>query len=271
MFTYKVWDEICQELSNKNTIRADEILSQEDNKDWIVVKHDIETNVPKALILAKIEAKYNIQATYYVQADLVNDNHKILQEIQKLGHEIAYHYDVLDANGGDFKLAKEEFDKNIELFNSFGFDIKTVCPHGNPLINRDGWSSNKDFFRDKEIAKSYPNILDIVVELPNRLKNSYTYISDAGYGWKEIVNIDSNDIKNSGDIDLGDYNNLLNFIKEQNRVILSTHPHRWEEGYIKALFNLYRFKTLRFVARKLSSISFLKKIMSKFYFLAKKV
>jgi len=269
MFVYSQWDSICQELSNLKTIRADEILSQKD-LEWIVIKHDIETNVPKALELAKIEAKYGIQATYYVQADLVKDSYRILQEIQKLGHEITYHYDVLDANSGDFTLATEEFDKNIKLFNSFGFEIKTICPHGNPLINRDGWSSNKDFFRDKNIADRFSNILDIVVELPKRV-DSYLYISDAGYGWKEIVNIADNDIKNSGDIDLGDYKSFLKRVKIEKRVIISTHPHRWEKSHLKALFNLYRFKTLRFVARKLSSISLLKKIMSKFYFLAKKV
>jgi len=271
MFIFRIWDRLCQELSHYNTILARDILKQESSSEWMVIKHDVETNVAKALVLAKIEAKYNLKATYYVQADLVESNYKILQEIQKLGHEVTYHYDVLDANGGDFTSAKEAFEENVAQFNRFGFDIQTVCPHGNPLMNRDGWSSNKDFFRDKEIAENYSNVLDIVVALPNRLKKSYTYISDAGYGWKEIANIESNDIKNSGDIDLGDYNHLLKFIKEKNRVILSTHPHRWEKSYIKALFNLYRFKTLRFVARRLSSIPFLKKVMSKFYFLAKKV
>jgi len=269
MFVYSVWDKICQELSTLNSIRADEILNQED-LEWIVIKHDIETDVPKALELAKIEARYNLKATYYVQADLVENNYKILQEIQKLGHEITYHYDVLDANGGDFALAIEEFERNIELFGSFGFEIRTICPHGNPLINRDGWSSNKDFFRDKDIANRFSNILDIVIELPKRV-DSYLYISDTGYGWKEIVNISDNDIKNGGDIDLGDYKSFLNRVKQDKRVIISTHPHRWEKSYYKALFNLYRFKTLRFVARKLSSIPFFKKIMSKFYFLAKKV
>jgi len=269
MFVYSEWDKICQELSTLKTIRADEIPSKKD-LEWIVVKHDIETNVPKALELAKIEAKYSIQATYYVQVDLVKDNYKILQEIQKLGHEITYHYDVLDANGGDFTLATEEFIQNIKLFNSFGFEVKTICPHGNPLINRDGWSSNKDFFRDKTIADRFSNILDVVIDLPKRI-DSYLYISDTGYGWKEIVNITDNDIKNGGDIDLGDYKSFLERVKQEKRVIISTHPHRWERSYPKALFNLYRFKTLRYTARKLSSIPFLKKIMSKFYFLAKKV
>ena len=66
------------------------------------------------------------------------------------------------------------------------FIVSTVCPHGNPIINRDGWSSNKDFFRDTDISKMFPDILDIVVHLPSRLGNNYVYISDAGYSWKII-------------------------------------------------------------------------------------
>jgi hypothetical protein len=270
MFVYASWDTICQELSQCKTIRADEILIQEPNSNWVVVKHDVETAVYKALILAKIEAKYKIRATYYIQADLVRDNYKILQEIQKLGHEVSYHYDVLDANSGDFDLAIKEFNENIDLFHSYGLEVKTVCPHGNPLINRKGWSSNKDFFRNREICSRFSDILDIVVELPNKVER-YLYISDAGYRWKQIVNIEDNDIKNGGDIDLGDYKNLLKTIKKSKCTIISTHPHRWEKSYMKSLFNLYRFNTLRFIAKKLASIGFLRNIMSKFYFLAKKV
>jgi len=271
MFIYTIWDEICKELSSLKTIKVNEILQQENDSKWIVIKHDVETDVNKALVLAKIEHKYGIEATYFVQADLVESGFKILQEIQQLGHEVTYHYDVLDANNGDYELATQEFIQNIKLFSSFGFEVKTVCPHGNPLINRDGWLSNKDFFRDENIVDRFSNILDIVVELPLKVESSYTYISDAGYGWQEIVNISDNDIKNGGDIALGDYKNLLETIGSRDRVILSTHPHRWEKIRVKAFFNLYRFKTLRYISRKLSTIAFLKKIMSKFYFLAKKV
>jgi hypothetical protein len=270
MFVYSVWDEICQALSKLRTIRADEILNQGDDTDWVVVKHDVETNVCKALALAKIEAAYGIRATYYVQADLVKDNVRTLQKIQTLGHEVTYHYDVLDANRGDFDLAMKEFGTNIDLFNTFGFSVQTVCPHGNPLINRKGWSSNKDFFRNPEVKKQFPHILDIVVELPRNVEK-YLYISDAGYSWKQIANITDNDLQNSGDIDLKNHANLLRMIKAHERVIISTHPHRWEKSYLKALLNMFRFKVLRVIARTLSLIPLFRYIMSRFYFLAKKV
>ncbi len=272
MFIYAIWDEICLEISkSKKSIRIDQIVEQSGNAKWIAIKHDVETNVEKAEQLAKIEYKYGIQATYYVQADLLQGNIEKLKKIQNMGHEVTYHYDVLDANNGNFDVASDEFAKIIKAFAFYGFEVRTVCPHGNPIVIRDGWSSNKDFFRDKSIVEKFPNILDMVVQLPNILSDTYAYISDTGYGWRQIVNIKDNDIVNHGDIDLGDYKNLLKIIDNEDRVILSTHPHRWEGSKYKFLFNVYFFKMLRFVAKKAASIPFFKKIMSKYYYLAKKV
>ena len=271
MFIYSIWSVICAEISKKsNTITVSQILNQS-TSNWIAIKHDVETNVEKALHIAKIEAKYNIKATYYIQADLLDKNYELLQKISSLGHEVTYHYDVLDANNGDINKSIEEFTSNIEKFKKYGFDVQTVCPHGNPVMIRSGWNSNKDFFRDNEVVKLFPNILDMVVQLPDRLDYKYTYISDAGYCWNQIVNIESNDVKNDGDIKIKDYKELLEFISTKESVILSAHPHRWEKSILKFLYNVYIFKILRFVARQISSVPILKKIISKYYYLAKKI
>jgi len=272
MFVFSNWDKICNELSTAfRCIRSDQILEQEDGSKWLVVKHDVETNVTKALTLAKIENKHGICATYYVQADLLKNNYKYLQEIAALGHEVTYHYDVLDACNGDYEVAIDSFKKVIEEFKSFGFEVRTVCPHGNPIKIRNGWSSNKDFFRNQKVNGLFPDILDIVVQLSKKLEINYTYISDAGYSWKKIVNVQDNDKKNVGDIDLGKSLDFLNMLKKERAIILSTHPHRWESSKIKFILKLTTFKIVRYIARKVASVKFLKKIMSKYYYLAKKI
>lgn len=272
MFIYSIWDELCKNISlNSKSIAANQILNQPENTSWIVIKHDVETNVSKALELAKIENKHNIKATYFVQADLLDENYKILQEIKALGHEVTYHYDVMDANLGNIDEAIKEFTYNINKFKKYGFSVETVCPHGNPVMIRNGWSSNKDFFRNKVVQKIFANILDIVVDLPNKINYKYIYISDAGYSWKEIVNIENNDVKNYGDLDIKDYKELLVTIKNQDNVILSTHPHRWKKNTFKFICNLYLFKTLRFIASKIFRVPILKNILSKYYYLAKKI
>ena len=46
-------------------------------KRYIVLKHDVETNVSRALQLAKIEHKYGHNGSYYVQAYLMDDKKNI--------------------------------------------------------------------------------------------------------------------------------------------------------------------------------------------------
>ena len=268
LFIYANWEKVCKALEGK-TIRADEILDNKLSQNWIVIKHDVETNVAKALILAKIEAKYNIASTYYVQADLLDENYKILQEIAKLGHEVTYHYDVLDACDGDMEKSIKSFTDYKNQFESFGFKIKTVCPHGNPIKIRNGWSSNKDFFRNEEVNRLFPHILDIVIHLKNQLDNPYTYVSDAGYSFQEIGNIDSNDKDENKDRKIEE--DLIVFLKRKKFLILSTHPHRWESNAFKFILKVYGFKSIRVIAKQLAKIGFFKKIMSKYYYLAKRV
>ena len=268
MFVYSHWKKICKNLSeNHKCILANQILEQDEDCRWVVVKHDVETNVSKALKLAKIEYKYNIKATYYVQSYLLKDNEADLKEISRLGHEVSYHYDVLDSNNGNYQYAISEFIRTLHDFKELGFIVSTVCPHGNPILNRDGWSSNKDFFRDIDISNMFPDILDIIVHLPSRLAKNYVYISDAAYSWKIISNVEDNDIKNNGDQEITDFFKVLS--ENTECLIISTHPHRWQSSKIIIISKTIMFKIIRFIARLVSKIPFAKNIMSKYYYLAK--
>ena len=272
IFTYRSWDKICDILSkNYDCILARDILDYDNNNGWMVVKHDVETDVEKSLIIARIEASYGIRSTYYVQSSLLKDNLDLLRQIKDLGHDVTYHYDVLDANNGDFDLAISEFRKTVILFNKNGFNVDTVCPHGNPILDRKGWSSNKDFFRNDVVSSNFPEILDIVVHLPERLGVRYCYVSDASYKFKKIANIHDNDIRNLGDDIIPDIHNFLIKNKKNDSMIISTHPHRWESNAIKFLFRRSLFIILRFVARQLNHFIFFRRIMSRYYYFSKKI
>ena len=272
MFVYSQWDLYCSEMSkNFNCIRADEIPLQLPDTRWVSIKHDVETNVPKAVKIAQIEAKYGIKSTYFVQSYLLKDNLSLLSKIASLGHEVTYHYDVLDSNRGNFDKAEAEFLSCIEQFRNSGFEVRTVCPHGNPVMNRDGWSSNKDFFRNSVVANRFSNIFDIVVQAKEVIKGEYSYISDAGYGWKLIGNVDNNDIQDSADVKVKNLTDVTNMLKETRRAIISSHPHRWSGNYFFAYFNMIVFKVIRCFVRLISKVDFVKGVLSKYYYLAKKI
>lgn len=275
MFAYKYWENFCRELKENEiySVTAESVLSGKENS-FLILKHDVEDNPQKALDMAKIEAKYSHKGTYYVQGFLMNDeNLPIFKEIQQLGHEVSYHHDVMDENGGDLQKATETFAKNKENFEKIGFSINTVCQHGNPIANRVGYTSNRDFFRSKQVQNSFPEIAEIMVNFGERIGAEYKYISDAGYGWKIIFDPINNDRVKSDDKDikLKSLQSVIDVIKENPSVIVSTHPHRWCESETTARSRYVRFKVLRFGAKIAYKIPGLKKVMEKFYFLTKKI
>lgn len=278
MFINYQWELFCKELSNEgiqSTTIAKVIEDGNNKKNFFVLKHDVETDPRKALDLAKIENKYSHQGTYYVQGYLLNShkNVRVLKEIQKLGHEVTYHHDVMDSNKGDLEKAKIDFEKHLKLFEKNGFKVHTVCQHGNPIIERSGYHSNRDFFRDEEVSSFYSRITEVMVNFKSNIKKDYMYISDAGYGWKLIFDPENNDRINSShkDYKIPNLQVVIKLLKEDNSIIVSTHPHRWSTNKAQATIKNSAFKLIKSIAKKMMKVKIFNKLMSKFYFLAKKI
>ncbi len=275
MFAYKYWENFCRELDKQNihSVTAESVLA-ESRKEFLILKHDVEDKPEKALDMAKIEARYGHRGTYYVQGFLLNEkNIPVLKEIQELGHELSYHHDVMDANAGDIQKALETFRQNKDNFEKNGFIIKTVCQHGNPIANRVGYTSNRDFFRNEGVCAQFPDIAEIMVNFKEKTGVNHTYISDAGYGFKTIFDPETNDIVKSDhrDVKLKNLDSVADVIKRNGATIVSTHPHRWCESTKKAYLRYARFKFLRAGARVAYKIPGINKIMEKFYFITKKI
>jgi hypothetical protein len=179
----------------------------------------------------------------------------------------------MDNNKGDIQKAEDEFQKNIEIFERVGFPVQTVCQHGNPVMNRVGYYSNRDFFRNVEMASKYAHITEIMVNFKERLGKDYIYITDAGYGWKIIFDPETNDIvkSNDKDIPLRTLDEVIKFIESGSSVIISTHPHRWHTNVLIERVKIYSFKAIKTIARPMLKTPYLKRIMFKFYYLAKNI
>ena len=274
IFVYKNWERFCKSLKEKGiiSISAQQV---ESGKPFLVLKHDIECNVSKAYKLAEIEHRYGHCGSYYAHAYLLDDpkNVAILQKMRDMGHEISYHYDVMDSNKGNIDQAVLEFDRNLQKFESLGFHLETVCQHGNPVVERVGYTSNRDFFRNESVRERYSGIADIMVNYKERYNTDYRYYSDAGRKFKLIFDPINNDIVNSDDknISYPDLKALLNEIDVVSCAIVSTHPHRWTKSAVMYKTKEICFKCIRTIAKIMMRIPFLKKIMGKYYYLAKKI
>lgn len=274
IFTYTHWKNFCESLKNKNIISVPACEVRE-NSDFLVLKHDVETNVKKAYKMAKIESGCGHRGSYYVQAYLIKDKKNVLRlkKMQDMGHEISYHYDVMDSNKGNIENAIREFKETAEQFKKLGFVIKTVCQHGNPVVERIGYTSNRDFFRNEKVQSVFPDIADIMVDYPQKYNVGYNYYSDAGRKFNLIYDPFNNDIIDSEDknIPYPDLKALFKEIEKGNASIISTHPHRWTQTAFIYTVKTALFKSVRFLAKKASKIPLFKRIMSRYYYLAKKI
>ena len=276
MITFARYRQFLTELSSHgiHSLSVDKICTHRERKGIIFIKHDVESKVCLALKTAEIEHELGHSATYYFQGSLLLQHQvaDMVKHIATLGHEVAYHYDVLDACNGDFNAAFKEFDRYKSILEvACGRQITTVCPHGNPTKVRDGWRSNKDFFRSDLVRQRYPDIFDIVVDFDRLLPNGL-YISDAGFQLRKIENISGNDVSNIAAISDGisvDWSNICNIVSENDGVLLSIHTHRLRKNRLVLLILHARLRALRFLYLALKEIPFLKQFIGKFYTLTR--
>lgn len=272
IFLHSVWDTFCASLNQRSIPASD--LMKEQSSHFLVLKHDVETNVKKAFRIAEIEHKYDHRGSYYVQAYLLKDrkNIALLQQMQAMGHEISYHYDVLDSCKGDMDLAMQEYADNVALFESNGFPVETVCQHGNPVVERRGYSSNRDFYRNERVQAAYPHTADIMVDFPAKANVKYLYFSDAGRQFQLIYDPLENDRIPSDDKNtkVGTMEELAAYAEREN-CIISIHPHRWSRSKMLYWIRGAAFKVIRQTAKLMLKIPFMRKLMGRYFYLAKKI
>ena len=275
IFVYKKWEAFCRALSEggRTSIPAHEVTFA--TVDYLVLKHDVETNVGNAYRMAEIEHRYSHRGSYYVQAYLLQnaENVALLEKMREMGHEISYHYDVMDACRGDLDAAMAEFEANKQTFEGNGFPLVTVCQHGNPVVERVGYTSNRDFFRSEQVRARYPGISDIMVNFGEAHGTVYTYYSDAGRRFKQIYDPLTNDLCDSSDKDIpyDDLGELLPLVMAGGCHIISTHPHRWTRSALKYRCKAALFFMIRKAAKLMLRVPLMKKLMSRYYHLAKKI
>lgn len=272
MITFDEYEEFLEGLAASGiaTRRVDTLSAEAEADGLLILKHDVEANLPAALKAARIEAAHGHAATYYFQGDLVEVESAaaVLDEMVGLGHEVAYHYDVLDANDGDFDAATEEFERYRQRIEALsGQKLATVCPHGNPTKVRDGWRSNKDYFRSPEIRSRYPDLIDIVVDFPELLPTG-VYVSDAGFKLRRIDGISNNDASNESAMDDGaeiGWGDIPALAKQNSGLVVSIHPHRLRNSRLQVVAQRARMDILRTGYRLAKGVPGVKQVANKFY------
>ena len=218
--------ELCKELmeSSYSTATVEKhLVTVKKPEKFVIVRHDVDRRPEQAMKMAEIEKEFGITSTYYFRTTASVFKPDIIRAIKELGHEVGYHYEVLDRAKGNFEDAIELFKDELNEFRKL-CEIKTICMHGNPLSpwdNRDLWKKYdfKDFgiIGEPYLSIDYRKVL---------------YLTDTGRNWnsrfsvKDVVDVDSvSHVKCTDDvIDL-----VKNGASEQ--ICISTHPERWSDTF----------------------------------------
>lgn len=102
-FTYDYYRKILQAVRSRfSCLRLSEAGAQSAPKSGrprVILRHDIDIDLARALEMAKIDAEENMPACYMVMVNsplysiAEQDSRKMIREIRRLGHEIALHFD----------------------------------------------------------------------------------------------------------------------------------------------------------------------------------
>ena len=97
-FTTNKFRELCNVIAdNYQTITVAEYLKSKNNlpDNFIIMRHDVDGKANPSLRTAIIENEYNINATYYFRTKKNIFVPSIITQIERMGHEIGYHYETL--------------------------------------------------------------------------------------------------------------------------------------------------------------------------------
>ena len=219
----------------------------------IILRHDVDKKPGRSLRTAEIENELGIKATYYFRVVKNILPNEVIERIVKLGHEIGYHYDDLNAAKGVVENALKLFQKNLAKLREL-VPIKTACMHGSPLSRHDNrklWESH-NYESFGIIGEPYFDI-DF---------NEVMYLTDTGRRWDgEVYSIrdkvgnqktenrgqksekrDDSNIKEK--IKWPKYHStqdIINALKNNelpDQIMLTVHPQRWTDEWIPWIYEL---------------------------------
>lgn len=209
---HPTYDEYRSILSNiiKTGKLRDYIEAQQDSE-FIILRHDIEFSIERALAMAEIEHGMGVCSTYFVQirSNAYNaysiKNVAMLRQICEMGHYIGLHYHI--GTSIDPDIVSEEIQQQCKLLEiMLGFSVDRYSMH-RPQKETQYYAT-----AIPGLINAYgPDYFTFAEELDERSVLRVKYISDAKHRW------------NYGTPDSAT-------LRDAARVQLLVHPDFWSEN-----------------------------------------
>lgn len=207
-------------------------LEGEQHKQHIILRHDVEKHYTHALQMAKTQHLLGIRGTYFFRILPHHYNAQIVKHIAEMGHEVAYHYDDLTACKGDKNKALESFVKHLEMLRAIA-PVSTICMDGSPRSRYD----NKDLWQDISYQQ-YGIVGEPYFDMDF---DTFFYLTDTGRrwdGWQVSVRdkvAQQEEWRSKGWIyhSTHDIITAINTGNLPNKIMMTFHPQRWHDDWIR--------------------------------------
>jgi hypothetical protein len=186
----------------------------------IVLRHDVDISAKKALRMAQIDHEMNVQSTYYFRYPKTFDP-DILIKIAEMGHEVGYHYEVLDKTQGNLDDAMNLFRQELNLFREY-VDVSTVSMHGGVLTKYD----NREIWKHTNFS-DYGLIGEPYISIDY---SKIHYFTDTGRDWSGKYSVKDTVQKSSPHADtIKNTADLIALLEksESELFVITIHPKRW--------------------------------------------
>ena len=178
-FTFE-WYEYLLELLSEYGYHFTDYHNWKSIKKPVILRHDIDYDLSKALEIAEFETKREVKSTYFVliSSDFYNifsiRNTKLIHQIQNCGHEIGLHFDEMKYPQaiGNIEKIREQIIKETNILSYI-----TECPVTTVSMHRPSKAVLDADLKLSGIINSYSQIFF----------HEFKYLSDSRRYWREPV------------------------------------------------------------------------------------
>ncbi len=196
----------------------------------VILRHDVDREVGRNLAMARLEHSMGIRSTYYFRHMKDVFIPEAIREVASMGHEVGFHYEVMDKAKGDTQKALEIFKQELEDLRKYA-QVTTACMHGNPLAS---WS-NRDLWEDYDFRD-----FGLIGEPYFSLDYSRVlYLTDTGRTWadrkirvKDVLNECSGGSNSRLACKVRTTDDVIRLVKSREfaQICILAHPNRWCDG-----------------------------------------
>ncbi len=211
-FTYSAYTNMIKELK-RNNYQFCNYHNESGVEKSVILRHDIDFSLDKALEIAKLENKLQVKSTFFISISTNFYNvfsklsYEIISQIIELGHDIGLHFDE----------SRYEINTTYELELFIESECKILKSAIRNSVNSVSMHRPSRWILDSKIE-----FQNCVNSYSNKYFSEYKYVSDSRMNWREDV------------LDIIKNNNY-------NKIHILTHPFWYSEGIEDMNYKIMNF------------------------------